>query len=813
MAFPLLRRFAKNLVKKGPKLLLDWVPGAGHVYEAAVETWEDYQRDQSVDALRAEVQALAQAPAAEVRQEVEQAVGAEAGDQPPEVRRALTAYLAQVPAAIRRSLRRPSDPGGITVPATMSFRGPEDLVPLLPPRPPRFKPGDRLPGAGDWELVEPLGAGGFGEVWLARHATFQATRAAVKFCLDDAARKRLLEHEGAVMNRVMHEGRHPGIVPLLDAKLDVDPPWLKYEYVEGGDLAGVIQELHASGPLPVETANRLFLRLVEIVAAAHRAEPPIVHDDLKPANVLVRRGIDGEWGLFVTDFGIGGLAADHAARESRRPSRGRQELLTEAVRGAYTPVYASPEQMSRRKGEPADPRDDVHALGVIWYQLLTGDLGMLSVPSDWREEVEGRGLGEKLLRLLASCIAPKAEKRPANAVVLAEELRAALPVPKGGQGPAGAGKGPKRRQATGDLSGQLGAALRGVVASSLGKALAFLPGDLSGQMEAGLRSAEQTHAEARRLAEEQHNYAEAVRRLEGMREDLRDNTLLANLHRAKRLDEEVRQAVRESRVVGLRRKVAALLELQPRRDDLRRLLERLPEPRPGEVIPGSLGMGFAWCPPGTFLMGSPRGSFWMGRGGEEGRGVDETQHQVTLTKGFYLGVHEVTQAQWQAVMGSNPSHFKGDDLPVEQVSWVDCHAFCQKLAARDGGRYRLPTEAEWEYACRAGTTTPFHFGQRISTGQANYKGRKTTPVGSFPANAWGLLDMHGNVWEWCQDWYGPYPSGDIKDPQDSNNGDARVVRGGSWLNDPRWCRSANRHQGAPGFRGLNFGCRVVLCLD
>src|SRR5262249_47079270 len=148
---------------------------------------------------------------------------------------------------------------------------------------------------------------------------------------------------------------------------------------------------------------------------------------------------------------------------------------------------------------------------------------------------------------------------------------------------------------------------------------------------------------------------------------------------------------------------------------------------------------------------------------------DETLHRVTLTQGFHLGVHQVTQAQWQAIMGNNPSNFTGNDRPVEMVSWNDCVDFCKRLGEKTGMWFRLPTEAEWEYACRAGTTTPFHFGETISTDQANYDGnytygngtrgvyrKRTKPAGSFPANAWGLHEMHGNVWEWCQDGYELY---------------------------------------------------------
>jgi len=237
----------------------------------------------------------------------------------------------------------------------------------------------------------------------------------------------------------------------------------------------------------------------------------------------------------------------------------------------------------------------------------------------------------------------------------------------------------------------------------------------------------------------------------------------------------------------------------------------------------SVPMTFAWIPPGTFLMGSPPG--------EEDRGDDETQHRVTLTRGFYLGIHPVTQAQWRAVMRKNPSSFKGEDSrPVEQVSWHDCQEFCGKLSTKIARRCRLPTEAEWEYACRAGTTTPFFFGATLSTDQANYDGnatygngkegvfrQQTTPAGSFPANAWGLSDLHGNVWEWCADWYQAdyYQHSPAQDPLGPEPGPraSPVRRGGSWANYPTWCRSAGRVTCDAGHRHDNVGCRVCLCPD
>jgi len=237
----------------------------------------------------------------------------------------------------------------------------------------------------------------------------------------------------------------------------------------------------------------------------------------------------------------------------------------------------------------------------------------------------------------------------------------------------------------------------------------------------------------------------------------------------------------------------------------------------GDVVANSIGMKLVYISSGEFVMGSPAN--------EQGRHSDEgPQHKVKISMGFWMGVTEVTQKQYQAVMGTNPSFFKGDNLPVSGLNWNDAVEFCRKLSQKEGGTYRLPTEAEWEYSCRAGTTTPFYFGETISTDQANYDGnyaygngrkgvvrRELTPVGSFQANAFGLYDMHGNVFEWCQDRFGKsyYSNSPEVDPQGPSFGEYRVIRGGSWSTEPWFCRSAMRFADRPDERRLGGGLRVV----
>ena len=241
--------------------------------------------------------------------------------------------------------------------------------------------------------------------------------------------------------------------------------------------------------------------------------------------------------------------------------------------------------------------------------------------------------------------------------------------------------------------------------------------------------------------------------------------------------------------------------------------------------------GFVRITGGTFIMGSPMN--------EPRRFSNELQREVTLSP-FYMGIHEVTQALYEEVMGTNPSHFRGPDLPVEQVSWFDAIAFANRLSERRGlipvyttsgqnvtwdrsaNGYRLPTEAEWEFAARAGTTTIFYTGNNITVSQANYDGtrpfnnnaagtfrQRTMPVGSFEPNTFGLYDMHGNVGEWCWDWNVAYPREAQTDPAGAASGFHRVFRGGSWNHAGDFLRSARRGGDVPSTRGSYIGIRLV----
>jgi len=230
----------------------------------------------------------------------------------------------------------------------------------------------------------------------------------------------------------------------------------------------------------------------------------------------------------------------------------------------------------------------------------------------------------------------------------------------------------------------------------------------------------------------------------------------------------------------------------------------------GKTFKNSIGMEFVQIPAGSFDMGCSYGD-------SDCSNDEKPQHRVNITRAFYLGKYEVTQGQWRAVMGNNPSSFSscGDSCPVEKVSWDDVQEYIRRLNAKEGGnKYRLPTEAEWEYAARAGSRTRYYWGDSMDGAYAWYDGNsgsETHPVGQKKPNAFGLYDMTGNVWEWVQDWYdsGYYGRSASNDPIGADSGSSRVLRGGSWVYDGRRCRSSDRSSDTPVRRGSDLGFRLA----
>ncbi|MBM3651129.1 MAG: hypothetical protein FJX11_25425, partial [Alphaproteobacteria bacterium] len=682
----IVKSFVKNVGNFASGLV--GVPIAGNIL---VDAWDYWQKETDDRQRKAELEKYARARMDEAVAEALAVVQQEAPQQPADKRAAIVQYLSQVPASIRRSLRRPADHTGTTVPPGLALRSAHDLLPFLPPKLPRFKAGDQPLSNSDLELVELLGQGGFGEVWKARHLDRpKLPPVALKFCLDaDAARS--LERERDLLDHVASAGKHNGIVQLLYTHLRASPPCLEYEYVEGGDLAGVLAELHANGMPSAELVAKVILNLAKIVAFAHGQSPAIIHRDLKPANILVRRR-DGKLAFKITDFGIGGLSAKEALHKLNTGQTKPSERQLDTILGAYTPLYASPEQM---RGELPEPRDDVHALGIIWFQLQTGLLALMSLPSDWRDDLLAANMPGALLELLASCIGRQA-RRPTDAGDLAKRLATALGGGTGDDAPTTALPAPSVVHPVEAIANMDRDGRRGPPPQRYSVIFSCECGKL-------LRAPDQFAGRRMKCPD-----CQKVLTIPSA-----GQAALANP-----LEHDVGTAT------GL----------------------------PASYAITQVGITMRLIPAGRFWMGSPAK--------EEGRSDDETLHEVVLTKPFYLAAHPVTRGQFRFFVEAdnyteaeldpkfnwkNPGFKQDEDHPVVCVSHNDAVAYCKWLSRLTGQTYGLPTEAQWEYACRGSalasggveiTAAPYHFGKTITAKHANFFDSKiggTTKVGSYAA--------------------------------------------------------------------------------
>ena len=647
-----------------------------------------------------------------------------------------------------------------------------------------------------------LGAGGFGAAFLCHDRYFNA-EVVVKTLHDTAMERNMTDvfREAQVLRQL----QHPAIIGVRDcsyADLTKEAhPYIVMDYFPGGTLATFIQQ---RGAISLEDMIAVARQVADGMQAAHQQN--ILHRDLKPDNILVRKE-GSAWKVKIIDFGL--ALRKTTIETSMAAGAAGNTILGDSVAG--TIEYAPPEQMGKLKGVKPGPYSDVYAFG----KMCCFAMFKTTEPKNRHWSV----IPKELHVMLEGCTEQELQHRLPSFEPVVKVLEALDP------NQAQQKKEEEARQ----------------------------------KAELERKRREQAEAEKAELERKRREQAEAERQRKELERLQKDGEAKLTLFVRETLDRTQGKPTKDDTAAA--NEMCKLHHIDKERakqivEDVREQWQKAHPPKlerkPGEIITNSLGMKFAWIPPGTFLMGSPKDE--KDREGYEG--ADETQHKVTLTKGFFMGVHQVTRGQFAAFVEKsvyktqaekeggayiwagnewkldpasnwrNPGFEQTNDHPVVCVSWTDSVEFAKWLAEREKKSVRLPTEAEWEFACRAGTKSPFYFGETISTDQANYNGnytygngkkgvfrQKTTPVGSFPGNAWSLCDMHGNAWDWCQDWFGKYPQGEVTDPIGPDSGQFRVLRGGSWGDGPRNCRSAFRYRYVPGTRHYSYGLRLCFCLD
>jgi formylglycine-generating enzyme required for sulfatase activity/predicted Ser/Thr protein kinase len=737
-------------------------------------------------------------------------------------------------------------------------------------------PADLAPHFPNLEILELLGQGGMGAVYKARQPGLErlvALKVLPPGIGSGAAFAERFKREARSLARL----NHPNIVAVYDFGEAAGLYYFVMEYVDGVNL----RQMERTERLAPREALGIVVQVCEALQYAH--DEGIVHRDIKPENIL----LDKKGRVKIADFGLAKLLA-------KAPT---DFTLTHPDQRMGTPAYMAPEQVEH----PAevDQRADIYSLGVVFYEMLTGELplGRFQAPSQM-VHVDVR-LDEVVLKTL--------EKEPARRYQHASQVKTdveeisrgpqAPPAPAPAAAAVGEAEGVRHRLRLPAIGLIVAGALtclgvplilggiviawaaqglsEGGVHMSLGfsETMILVPVALSGilvivgaarmlrlksyglAVAAGilallpctlgfpvglvmgiwalvvLRRPEVQRAFAAAQKEHEAGSGPSVAALpDGGKGPPQAAAQQPGKGRQTRTAWIV--AIVAVVIVGALLLLAAIpivgglvvLLLGPR---LNMGPAEPPGPEEGPIewsVPATVPPAGAPAAPTaaapadlTLGLGGgatmkmvliPTGKFMMG--------AAEDRHAVTISKPFHLGVTEVTQAQYEAVMGADPSEYKGATTPVECVSWDDAAQFCKKLSEKTGQAVRLPTEAEWEYACRAGTQTEFSFGDDPSAlGDYAWHGGNSGyyphPVGQKKPNAWGLYDMHGNVHEWCADWYGEYPKGPVTDPSGPASGTVRVLRGGSWgYDDPVNFRCACRQVSAPTDRFRRNGFRVVV---
>jgi formylglycine-generating enzyme required for sulfatase activity/serine/threonine protein kinase len=666
-----------------------------------------------------------------------------------------------------------------------------------------------------YRIIKPLGQGGMGAVYQAVDQRLRSTVALKETLVTGEQFRKAFEREACLLAML----RHAALPVVSDHFVERDGQFLVMQYIPGEDLGRLLQK--QGKPFPTAVVLRWADQLLDALDYLHTRTPPVIHRDIKPQNLkLTDRGE-----IILLDFG---LAKGAPSTTQRTALSAGSSIL------GFTMHYAPLEQM---EGSGTDARSDIYSVAATLYHLITNVkpadalARAMALVSGRRDPLrpaneENPLVSHSVAAILRASMAQNKDDRPPVAAEVRRALREARrsmggsssdtsfaarpfappqpeappPTPSGPLARPVAPRAPDRTRHSGTLAVDgdrpMSWAPREPAREGVGTRYGTGPLSDAPPLHPGARSAPEATV-----------FRDLIRGPAPAWRDLAATLAASSL--------------------PIRAYEFTVVTLDPTGREVERVR------RGATGFPQNLGGVLA-----LDLMLVPEGVFSMGSADAPGREIREgPQHEARVAP-FFLGRFPVTQAQWRLVaslprvqvdLAPDPSFFKGDDRPVEKVSWIDCVEFCARLTRKAGRPYRLPSEAEWEYACRAGTTTAFHVGETITTNVANYDGtfaygqgpsgvyrRETTPVGSFGvANLLGLEDVHGNVWEWCFDvWHETYEGA----PADGSawvaggNADLRVLRGGSWYGRPDYCRSTARVSLGSDGRNGRSGFRVAMSL-